>query len=62
MCLTLLDENGVQTDIQSITEEEPGNIPSVVKRWVDDNGQLVIMEECDGVVSKRTFVRIDDKE
>ncbi|KAI6182137.1 hypothetical protein M3Y97_00347700 [Aphelenchoides bicaudatus] len=52
---TTLDGNGVQTDHQEVHESQPKNIPSVVKRWVDEDGKLIITEECDGVVSRRTW-------
>lgn len=59
-CVTTLDENGVQSDHQEATKEEPNNIASIAKRWVDSNDKLHIDEECDGIISKRTFTRVEE--
>jgi hypothetical protein len=58
-CTTTLDEDGTQIDTQEIFEDEPDNIPSTATRFVE-NGKLVIIEESDGVISRRTFTRIEE--
>lgn len=60
-CSTTLDEEGVQTDSQERTDDEPNNIPAIVKRWVQDD-KLIITEECDDIMSRRTFTRVIDNE
>ncbi|KAI6179657.1 FABP domain-containing protein [Aphelenchoides besseyi] len=56
---TTIEPDGTQTDVQERHEKEPKNIPSITKRYVE-NGKLIIVEECDGVISRRVFTRVEE--
>jgi hypothetical protein len=51
-----VDQDGKLVETQEVMQGEK-NIPSVTRRWVENN-KLYITEESDGVVAKRTFTRV----
>jgi hypothetical protein len=49
-------ENGKLTQIQTAIDPNAKN--SKIERFFDENGRMITLMECDGVVAKRIYARI----